>query len=106
MCIKMMYNIITFQNVAQYRTANFNKHKPRLILHQPIITAVINKCLESNYKLHFSCDRHLTSLICSCLFDVSSCWHPGPVRFGSWLSIQVERALLSTWSFFWGFPGF
>ena len=34
MCIKMMYNIITFKNVFQYQT-NFKNIKPKLILHQP-----------------------------------------------------------------------
>ena len=35
MCIKMMYNIITFKNVFQYQIANFKNGKPKLILHQP-----------------------------------------------------------------------
>ena len=33
MCIKIMYNIITFKNVFQYQMANFNA-KPQLLLHQ------------------------------------------------------------------------
>ena len=66
------------------------RKKPWLILHQPNITAVISKCLESSYELHFSFDRHFTSLICSCLFDVSSFSLPGPARFGCWLTIQIS----------------
>ena len=35
MCIKMMYNITTFNNVFQYQMAEFNSVKPQLLLHQP-----------------------------------------------------------------------
>ena len=97
---------LRFVPCSQCEVSSVYSSQKIIYLHQPNIIAVINKCLESSCELLFSFDRHFTSLICSCLFDVSSFSHPGPVRFGSWLTIQVEMALLSTWSFFWGFPGF
>ena len=35
MCIKMMYNIITFTNVLQYQMVKFNCAKLQLLLYQP-----------------------------------------------------------------------
>ena len=34
-CIQMIYNITTFNNVFQSQTAKFNNAKPSLLLHQP-----------------------------------------------------------------------
>ena len=35
MCIKMMYNIITFKNIFQYQTEISTMQKLQLLLHQP-----------------------------------------------------------------------
>ena len=62
MCIKMMYNITTFENVFQCQRVKFNNAKPQLLSHQP------NR-LHSNTGDHqLRINYHIYMCVCVCVY--------------------------------------